>query len=90
MTALPDNYGKYRLVLGGYLIDGFRPETIKFLIKAWVEESGVRNVSSGCIRCDMDHMNGVVIYTANFDSSHWTGIGFNGFDKKNPGEPQTL
>jgi len=84
------NYSKYRLVLGGDLIDDFHPDTIKMLIEEWVKESGAKNVSSGVIRADADQRAGVMIYSAHFDSSHWTGIGFEGFDKKNSGEPQTL
>ncbi len=84
------NYSKYRLVLGGDLPDEFLPETIRALIEAWVGESGVRNVSSGVIRADLDQKAGVIIYSTHFDSSHWTGRGFKGFDIKNPGEPQTL
>jgi hypothetical protein len=84
------NYSRYRLVLGGDLINGFHPDTIKMLIKAWAWDNGARNVSSGVIRADVDQKSGVMIYSAHFDSSHWTGIGFEGFDKKHPGEPQTL
>ena len=84
------NYGRYRLVLGGDLINDFHPDIIKMLVRAWVEETGVKNVSSGVIRADVDQKAGVMIYSAHFDSSHWTGIGFKGFDVKNPGEPQTL
>ena len=84
------NYGRYRLVLGGDLINDFHLDTIKMLVRAWVEETGVKNVSSGVIRADVDQKAGVMIYSAHFDSSHWTGIGFKGFDVKNPGEPQTL
>ncbi|MEE8372802.1 MAG: hypothetical protein V3R87_03590 [Dehalococcoidia bacterium] len=84
------NYSKYRLVLGGDLIGQFSNDLIKMLIKAWADESGVRNVSSGVVRVDMDQEQGAVIYSVHFDSSHWTGIGFKGFDVKNPGVPQTL
>ena len=84
------NYSKYRLVLGGDLIAQFSADLIKMLIKAWADESGVKNVSSGVIRADVDQRAGVMIYSAHFDSSHWTGIGFEGFDVKNPGSPQTL
>ena len=84
-----ENYSKYRMVLGGDLIRNFHPETIKALIEVWTDESGVKNVSSGVVRCDVNHEQGVMIYSAHFDSSHWTGIGFEGFDKKHPGEPQT-
>ena len=55
------NLSKYRLVLGGDLINGFHPDTINKLIRWWAEESGVPNVSSGCIRCDVDSLNGVII-----------------------------
>jgi hypothetical protein len=58
-------------------------------LAAWVYNTGARNVSSGVIRCDADPHTDRMIYSAHFDSSHWTGIGFKGFDKKNPGEPQT-
>lgn len=84
------NYSKYRLVLGGDLIESFFGDTLKFLIEEWVHQSGVKNVSSGVIRADMDQEGGAVVYSAHFDSSHWTGRGFEGFDKKNPGEPQTV
>jgi len=78
------------MVLSGDLIDDFSPELIHFLIEEWVKESGVKNVSSGVIRADLDQKAGVLIYTAHFDSSHWTGRGFKGFDVKDPGIPQTL
>ena len=84
------NYSKYRLVLGGDLIVQFSADLIKILIKAWADESGAKNVSSGVIRADVDNVSGVMIYSAHFDSSHWTGIGFKGFDVKDPGVPQTL
>lgn len=84
------NYSKYRLVLGGDLIYKFSADLMKFLIGAWVRETGAKNVSSGVIRVDMNQEQGVVIYSCHFDSSHWTGIGFEGFNVKNPGEPQTL
>lgn len=84
------NYSKYRLVLGGDLIYQFSADLIKMLIKAWANESGVKNVSSGVIRMDADQRAGVMIYSAHFDSSHWTGRGFKGFDVKNSGVPQTL
>jgi len=84
------NYSKHRMVLSGDLIDDFSPELIHFLIEEWVKESGVKNVSSGVIRADLDQKAGVLIYTAHFDSSHWTGRGFKGFDVKDPGIPQTL
>ena len=84
------NYGKYRLVLGGDLILQFSADLIKMLIKTWADETGAKNVSSGVIRADMDQEQGVMIYSCHFDSSHWTGRGFKGFDVKNPGEPQTL
>ena len=84
------NYSKYRMVLGGDLIKQFSTGLIKFLIEAWVGETGARNVSSGVIRADLDQEAGVMIYTAHFDSSHWTGMGFKGFDMKHSGEPQTL
>ncbi len=56
----------------------------------WVEGTGTRNVSSGVIRCDVDPSRDIMIYSAHFDSSHWTGIDFKGFDVKDPGEPQTM
>jgi hypothetical protein len=84
------NYDKYRLVLGGELAAHFSPDLIKRLIELWVEENGAKNVSSGVIRADLDQAAGVMIYSAHFDSSHWTGVGFKGFDVKNPGELQTL
>jgi hypothetical protein len=84
------NLSKYRMVLAGDLVKTFAVETIKHLIELWADENGVRNVSSGVIRCDMLHDEGVMIYSAHFDSSHWTGINFERFDVKNPGEPQTL
>lgn len=90
MTYNAANYGKYRLVLGGDLIDNFSADLIKFLIEAWVKETGARNVSSGVIRADVDNVSGVMIYSAHFDSAHWTGRGFKGFDVKDPGEPQTV
>jgi len=74
-----ENYRKYRLVLGGDLIEDFHPDTIKALIQEWADETGARNVSSGVIQADLNHEVGAVIYSAYFDSSHWTGIGFKGF-----------
>ena len=58
MTDLLNNFSKYRLVLGGDLVKDFHPDTIKHLVQLWVEESGVKNVSGGCIRCDVDHVSG--------------------------------
>jgi hypothetical protein len=84
------NYSKYRLVLGGDLIYQFSADLIKFLIEAWVKETGARNVSSGVIRADVDNVAGVMIYSCHFDSSHWTGRNFKGFDVKSLGEPQTV
>ena len=84
------NLSKYRLVLGGDLLDKFTPETIKKLLGLWVENTGAKNVSSGCIRADLDQKAGVMIYSAHFDRSHWTGIGFKGFAVKDSGEPQTV
>ena len=81
------NYSKYRLVLGGDLIMQFSADLIKMLIKAWVGETGARNVSSGVIRADMNQEQGVMIYSAHFDSSHWTGRDFKGLGVKSPGEP---
>lgn len=84
------NHCKYRMVMNGESIWQFKVRQITRLIEQWVRESEVKNVSSGVIRADVDNKGGVVIYSAHFDSSHWTGIGFKGFDKKHPGEPQTL
>lgn len=84
------NLSKYRLVLGGDVYRNYSEAAIKAFIRQWVDDSGVKNVSSGVIRCDVLHEEGVIIYTAHFDSSHWTGIGFEGFDKKHPGVPATL
>ena len=84
------NYSKYRLVLSGDIYNQYSEWAIKEFVRLWVEESGVKNVTSGCIRCDVLHGEGVIIYTAHFDSSHWTGIGFEGFDKKHPGVMATL
>ena len=84
------NYNKYRLVLSGDIYNLFSDDAIRKLVRQWPEESGVKDVSSGCVRCDLLQDEGVIIYSAHFDSSHWTGIGFEGFDKKHPGVPATL
>ena len=78
-----ENLNKYRLVLGGELMLEFSRSAIKQLIRDWVSESGVRNVSSGKIKAELDHGLDAVVYTAYFDSSYWTGIDFKGFDQKN-------
>ena len=84
------NMSMYRLVLGGDLLESFHEDTIKFLIEQWVNRTGAKNVSSGVIRADLDKEGGAMLYSCHFDSSHWTGIGFEGFDVKDPGVPQTL
>ena len=83
------NYIKYRLVLGGDIAHQFSKELIKHLIELWVIASGAKNVSSGVVQCDMDSEAGVAVYSIHFDSSHWTGIDFKGFDHKRGVEPQT-
>lgn len=81
---------KYRFLLDDEFAYKFREPVIKWFIEIWVNKSGVKKVSSGVIRCDIDQEAGTMLYSAHFDSSHWTGIGFEGFDKKHPGEPVTI
>ena len=77
-----------KIVLTGLEMAQIGHRAVLDKLAAWVQRTGAKNVSSGVIRCDSDPANDVMIYSAHFDSAHWTGRGFEGFDKKNPGEPQ--
>ncbi len=79
-----------RLVLTGLEMAIIGHAALLDKLAAWVERTGARNVSSGVIRCDADPAKDIMVYSCHFDSSHWTGRGFKGFDVKDPGEPQTL
>lgn len=76
-----------KLVLTGLELAQLGREAVLDLIGNWVIGTGARNVTSGVIRCDADEHLDCMVYSCHFDSSHWTGIGFQGFDKKHPGEP---
>lgn len=78
-----------KLVMTGleFVTDG--KEAVAERLATWVVGTGAKNVSSGVIRCDVNPSHDIVVYSAHFDSSHWTGINFNGFGVKHPGEPQT-
>ena len=78
---------RYRLALSGLEMAIMGHVALLDKLADWVEASGTRGVSSGVIRCDVDPARDTMIYSAHFDSSHWTGIDFDGFDKKHPGEP---
>ena len=81
---------RYKLLLTGLDLVASGPIWIKKHVNAWAAQNGVRNVSSGVVRCDADLAQDVMLYSAHFDSSHWTGRGFEGFDHKNPGVRKNL
>ncbi len=73
------NITKYRMVLGGLLITQYTPEVINCLIREWMQASSARAVASGVIHAERNRAEDVVVYTAYFDSSYWTGLDFKGF-----------
>lgn len=79
----------YRLLLTGIDIATHGHEEVKRTIENWAADCGVRNVTSGVIRCDANELSDHMLYSAHFDSSHWTGRDFEGFHVKNIGEPVT-
>ena len=78
---------RYKLVLTGLDLAQVSKEAVLDFLANWVRGTGARNVTSGVIRCDANQHQDCMVYSCHFDSSHWTGIGFQGFDKKHPGEP---
>ena len=80
---------KYKLFITSLDAQMFSPRKLMKRIECWVKRSGAHNISSGVVRCDIDEEKGTMLYSIHFDSSHWTGIDFQGFDKKNPGTPVT-
>jgi hypothetical protein len=81
---------RYKLVLTGLEMMEITHVGVINKLAAWVERTGARNVTSGVIRCDADPHRDIMLYSCHFDSAHWTGVGFKGFDVKDPGVPQTL
>ncbi len=80
----------YRLVLTGLEMVTMGRVALMNKLMVWAERTGVRNVSSGVVQVNADFATDTMIYSCHFDSSHWTGQNFKGFDVKNSWVPSTL